>query len=185
MQKAVIGAAIAVLALVILWSAAPGAKAAEQLSIEAFYGNFQGSGIARTDASDYFGLTLRDFDVTVRPEGTGISISWTTVLRQGGDPDNPDVRRKSNNLSFVPSDLPGVYRATNSGDALAGQPLAWAYVDGYTLTVHLLVVLDSGGYVMQTYNRTLSDMGMALEFISIKNGETARKVEGRLTKRTD
>jgi hypothetical protein len=185
MQKAVIGAAIAVLALVILWSAAPGAKAAEQLSIEAFYGNFQGSGIARTDASDYFGLTLRDFDVTVRPEGTGVSISWTTVLRQGGDPDNPDVRRKSNNLSFVPSDLPGVYRATNSGDALAGQPLAWAYVDGYTLTVHSLVVLDSGGYVMQTYNRTLSDMGMALEFISIKNGETARKVEGRLTKRTD
>ena len=185
MQKAVIGAAIAVLALVILWSAAPGAKAAEQLSIEAFYGNFQGSGIARTDASDYFGLTLRDFDVTVRPEGTGISISWTTVLRQGGDPDNPDVRRKSNNLSFVPSDLNGVYRATKSGDALAGQPLAWAYVDGYTLTVHSLVVLDSGGYVMQTYNRTLSDMGMALEFISIKNGETARKVEGRLTKRTD
>ena len=106
MQKAVIGAAIAVLALVILWSAAPGAKAAEQLSIEAFYGNFQGSGIARTDASDYFGLTLRDFDVTVRPEGTGISISWTTVLRQGGGPDNPDVQRKSNNLTFLSSDLP-------------------------------------------------------------------------------
>ena len=105
------------------------------------------------------------------------------VLRQGGDPDNPDVRRKSNSLTFVPSDLPGVYRATTSGDALAGQPLAWAYVDGYTLTVHSLVVLDGGGYVMQTYHRTLSDMGMALEFISIKNGETARRVEGRLTKR--
>ena len=185
MQKAVTGAAVAVLALVLFWSAAPGAKAAEQLSIEAFYGNFQGSGIARTDTSDYFGLTLRDFDVTIRPEGAGISISWTTVLRQGGDPDNPDVRRKSNNLTFVPSDLPGVYRAANSGDALSGQPLAWAYVEGYTLTVHSLVVLNTGGYVMQTYNRTLSDMGMALQFISIKNGETARKVEGRLTKRTD
>ena len=105
------------------------------------------------------------------------------MLRQGGDPDNPDVRRKSNSLTFVPSDLSGVYRATTSGDALAGQPLAWAYVDGYTLTVHSLVVLDGGGYVMQTYHRTLSDMGMALEFISIKNGETARRVEGRLTKR--
>lgn len=185
MQKAIAGVAVAVLALVILWSAAPGAKAGEQLSIEAFYGNFQGSGIARTDSSDYFGLTLRDFDVTIRPEGAGISISWTTVLRQGGDPDNPDVRRKSNNLTFVPSDLPGVYRAANSGDALSGQPLAWAYVEGYTLTVHSLVVLNTGGYVMQTYNRTLSDMGMALQFISIKNGETARKVEGRLTKRTD
>ena len=185
MRKAITAVAAAVLALVILWGAAPGAKAAEQLSIEAFYGNFQGSGIARTDASDYFGLTSRDLDVTIRPEGTGISIAWTTVLRQGGDPDNPDVRRKSNNLIFVPSDLPGVYRATNSGDALSGPPLAWAYVKGYTLTVHSLVVLNTGGYVMQTYKRTLSDMGMALEFISIKNGETARRVEGRLTKRAD
>ena len=185
MRKALNCAAAAVLVLVLLWGATPRAGAAEQLSIEAFYGNFQGSGIARTDASDYFGLTLRDFDVTVRPEGAGISISWTTVLRQGGDPDNPDVRRKSNSVVFVPSDLPGVYRAAESGDALAGQPLAWAYVRGYTLTVHSLVVLDSGDYVMQTYNRTLSDMGMALEFISVENGETARRVEGRLTKRAD
>ena len=46
-------------------------------------------------------------------------------------------------------------------------------------------VLEGGDYVMQTYNRTLSDMGMALEFISIENGETARRVEGRLTKRSD
>ena len=112
MRKALTSATL-VLAIVLLWGAVPGAKAAEQLSIEAFYGNFQGSGIARTDASDYFGLTLRDFDVTIRPEGSGISISWTTVLRQGGDPDNPDVRRKSNSLTFVPSDLPGVYRATH------------------------------------------------------------------------
>ena len=184
MRKALTSAAV-VLALVLLSSAMPGAKAAEQLPLEAFYGNFQGSGIARTDASDYFGLTLRDFDVTIRPQGAGMSISWTTVLRQGGDPDNPDVRRKSNSLDFVPSDLPGVYRAASSGDALAGQPLAWAYVNGYTLTVHSLVVLEGGGYVMQTYQRTLSDMGMALEFISIKNGETARRVEGRLTKRTN
>ncbi len=177
--------AAAALVLVLLSSAIPGARAGEQLSIEAFYGNFQGSGIARTDASDYFGLTARDFDVTVRPEGAGIEISWTTVLRQGGDPDNPNVRRKSSTMVFVPSDSPGVYRAAESGDALAGQPLAWAYVKGYTLTVHSLVVLDSGDYVMQTYNRTLSDMGMTLEFISIENGETARRVEGRLTKRAN
>ncbi|MBT3171225.1 MAG: hypothetical protein HN333_07325 [Rhodospirillaceae bacterium] len=180
MRKAII--AVAALVFILLSGVMPGAHAAEQLSIEAFYGNFRGAGIARSDASDYFGLTLRDFDVTVKPEGAGISISWTTVLRQGGDPDNPDVRRKSNSLSLVPSDMPGVYRAVNSGDALAGQPVAWAYVHGYTLTMHSLVVLDDGSYVMQTYNRTLSDMGMQLEFISVQNGETVRRVEGRLTK---
>jgi hypothetical protein len=121
----------------------------------------------------------------VRPEGAGISIAWTTVLRQGGDPDNPNVRRKSNSVNFVPSELSGVYRAIDSGDALARQPVAWAYVNGYTLTMHSLVVLDGGDYVMQTYNRTLSDMGMALEFISVQNGQTVRRVEGRLTKQTD
>ncbi len=183
MRKAILAAAA--VALILLCGAVPGARAGETLSIEAFYGNFQGSGIARSDASDYFGLTLRDFDVTVRPEGGGISIAWTTVLRQGGDPNNPDVRRKSNSVNFVPSDIPGVFRALGSGDALAGQPVAWAYVHGYTLTMHSLVVLDSGDYVMQTYNRTLSDMGMALEFISVQNGETMRRVEGRLTKRAD
>jgi hypothetical protein len=58
-------------------------------------------------------------------------------------------------------------------------------VQGYTLVLHSLVILDNGDYVMQTYNRTLSDMGMALEFISIQNGETTRKVEGRLTKQSN
>jgi len=28
-------------------------------------------------------------------------------------------------------------------------------------------------------------MGMALEFISVQNGQTVRRVEGRLTKQTD
>ena len=188
MRKAFISAAALALILLfsaMLFSAGPGARAAEQLSIETFYGNFQGSGIARTDDSDYFGLTLRDFDVTVQPEGAGISIAWTTVLRQGGDVDSPNVRRKSNSMIFEPSQLPGIYRTVNSGDALAGQPVAWAYVQGYTLVLHSLVILDNGDYVMQTYNRTLSDMGMALEFISIQNGETTRKVEGRLTKQSN
>ncbi len=34
-------------------------------------------------------------------------------------------------------------------------------------------------------NRKLSDMGMELEFISVENSETARRVEGRLTKRAN
>ena len=142
--------AAAAIALVLFGSTFSGARAGERLSIEAFCGHFQGSGIARSDASDYFGLTLRDFDVTVRPEGSGISIAWTTVLRQGGDPDNPDVRRKSNTLLIEPSGQPGVCRAVGSGNVLAGEPLAWAYIEGYTLTVHSLVVLEGGGYVMQT-----------------------------------
>lgn len=161
------------------------ARAADDLPIEAFYGTFQGSGLARSDESDYFGLTMRDLDVTIGPAEGGVSVSWTTVLRQGGDPSNPDIRRKSDSIVFVPSGRTGIYRGLRTGDPLKGDPLVWAYVRGQTLTVHSLVVLDGGDYVIQTYNRTLNDLGMALEFISVRNGETARRVEGRLTKQSN
>jgi hypothetical protein len=184
MRIAVLGAFAGLAALLIALLGQPG-RAADDLSIEAFYGNFAGSGIARTDDSDYFGLTVRDFDVTIRPAPNGISVSWTTVIRQGGDPAMPNIRRKANSLNFVRTDRAGVFRAENAGDPLSGAPFAWARVAGQTFTVHSLVVLDDGGYVMQTYNRTLSDLGMALEFISVRDGETARRVTGRLTKQSD
>ena len=162
-----------------------GGAVAEDLALEAFHGTFQGSGIARSDVSDYFGLTVRDLDVTMAPAGAGFSITWTTVLRQSGNPDNPDIRHKSATLEFAPSTRPGLYRARSNGDAVAGAPLAWAYVRGHTLTIHLLAVSDSGDYEMQTYHRTLTGLGMELEFINVGNGETIRRVEGRLTKRAN
>lgn len=163
-------------------AAAP-VQAADTLAIEAFYGNFRGSGISRSDVSDYFGLTVRDLDVTIESAaGGGFTVAWTTVIREGGSPDNPDIRRKSDRLTFAPTARPGVYRADRTGDPLAGEPLTWAHLAGYTLTIHTVSVLDSGDYVVQTYNRTLSDLGMELEFVSVRSGETMRRVEGRLTK---
>lgn len=185
MRIAVLGACAGLAALLILLLGQPGRAAAGDLSIEAFYGNFAGSGIARSDDSDYFGLTVRDFDVTIRPAPNGLSISWTTVIRQGGDPATPDIRRKADSLVFMSTDRAGVYRAANAGDPLSGAPFAWARLADQTLTVHSLAVLDDGGYVMQTYNRTVNDLGMALEFISVRDGETARRVTGRLTKQSD
>lgn len=160
-----------------------GARAADELAVEAFYGNYRGSGISRSDVSDYFGLTVRDLDVTINgAAGGGFTVEWTTVIREGGSPDNPDIRRKSDRLTFAPTTRPGVFRADRTGDPLAGEPLTWAHLEGYTLTIHTVSVLDSGDYVVQTYNRTLSDLGMELEFISVRSGETMRRVEGRLTK---
>jgi len=168
-------------ALITCFALAP-VRAADTLSIEAFFGNYRGSGISRSDVSDYFGLTVRDLDVTIEGAGNGFTVAWTTVIRQGGNPDNPDVRRKSDRLTFQPSANPGVYHASGGDDPLHGKPLTWARLQGYTLTIHSVSILESGDYVVQTYNRTLSDLGMALEFISIHSGETVRRVEGRLTK---
>ena len=79
------------------------ALAADNLPIDAFFGKFVGSGIARSDVSDYFGLTVRDLDVTIAGAGGGaVAITWTTVIRQGGDPDNPDIRKKSAQVILEP-----------------------------------------------------------------------------------
>ena len=53
---------------------------------------------------------------------------------------------------------------------------------GQTLTVHTLVITADGGYEMQVYDRTLSALGMNLEFIAFRNGESRRTAKGRLVK---
>ena len=62
--------------------ASGGAQAAD-LGIKAFFGNFQGGGVAENDDSLYFGVTARDFDVDIQPTGQGFSVKWTSVIRGG------------------------------------------------------------------------------------------------------
>ena len=67
-------------------SLAVGAPAnAQDLAKEAFYGHFQGSGVAENSDSLYFGVTVRDLDVQIGPEAPGFYVEWTSVIRGGGD----------------------------------------------------------------------------------------------------
>jgi hypothetical protein len=159
----------------------PAAWAAD-LSINAFVGRFVGSGLARDDVSEYFDLTVRDLDVAITREGAGFNVAWTTVLREGGDPDNPKIKRKSSAVSFVPSDRPGIFRGAQSADPMSGSAYAWARIKGQTLTVHSLVIDEIGSYTMHTYDRTLTGLGMELRFTRVRDGEPTKTVTGRLTK---
>ena len=123
--------------------------------------------------------------MVIRPAGAGFTVAWTTVQRQKGDPNNPDVVRKSSSLSFVPSGRPGIWRAANSADPIAGGTLAWARVKGHTLTVNSMAIGDDGGHEMQVYERTLGDLGMTLAFTRLKDGEPVRTAKGRLVKFAD
>lgn len=163
----------------------PASAQTPDLSIAAFYGIWKGNALSESELSTYFRLTERDLDVIVRPSPRGFTITWTTVLRQKGDPANPEVQRKSTSLRFVPSDRPNIWRATTSGDPLAGRPLAWARIKGQTLTINSMVIEEDGGFEMQIYNRTLSGLGMALEFTRLKDGEPVRTAKGRLIKYAD
>ena len=116
----------------------------------AFFGTFTGTGVAKNRDSIYFAVTVRDLDVRIGPaQGGGFQITWTTVIRRGGDPARPDIRRKSTTKTLVPTGAPGRYRCTDSGDPLAGKELCWARIRGATLSLFLMAVDEAGTYLLQ------------------------------------
>lgn len=157
------------------------ARAAD-LDIKAFHGKFEGGGVAQNEDSLYFGVTARDFDVEIGPDGDGFKLTWMSVIRSGGTPGTPNARRKSSSLTFRPTDRPRVWRAATSGDPVTGGQAAWARISENTLTVYLMVVRDDGAYELQQYDRTLGARGMELVFTRLRDGEKVRTVKGLLVK---
>lgn len=178
LTKAVTHAAIVAVALLVV-AVAPNAMA-QTLPVDAFYGHFQGSGIAENEDSLYFGVTVRDLDVRIGPEAGGFYVEWTSVIRGGGDPNNPDVRKRSQRVSFSPSSKANVF-TSKSNNPMNGA-LIWARIKDRTLTVNVMRVSDTGSYTVQTYDRTVSGTGMILNFVNTKDGEPRRQVEARLVK---
>lgn len=170
----------AILASAFLLAAAP-AMAAD-LPVSAFFGEWRGSALSESRISVHFSLTPRDIGVVVRPAGDGFALTWSTVQRQKGDPNNPVEELKSTTVEFQPA-RPGVWRAVGAKDpAASGEPYIWAHVDGQTLVVSGLQIGADGRHELQIYRRTLSGSGMTLEFTRIVDGEPVRTAEGRLVK---
>ncbi|HYB10943.1 MAG TPA: hypothetical protein VEJ16_14845 [Alphaproteobacteria bacterium] len=161
---------------------------AESITIKAFYGTYEGSGIAKNADSLYFGVTDRDIGVVIHPEGNGFSISWTTVLHAGGNVQNPKVKHRADKLSFVPvsggtqPSRVAQWHATQMPDPMSGNPYAWARLEDTKLTVYMLTIDPDGRYEVQRYDRTLVAGGMELTFTDVRDGEPIRVVRGKLVK---
>lgn len=167
----------------LLLAAATLPASARNLPLDAFFGTFKGTGVAENRDSLYFGVTVRDLDVTIKPTAAqGFAVEWSTVIRSGGDPANPDVQRKTQRVEFLPGKMAGVYVAADNGDPLSGQPYSWARVEGQSLITHLLTVGKDGAYEIQSYVRTLTPTGMAFTFRRTREGEEVRTVKGQLIK---
>lgn len=162
-------------------TAGAGAQARD-LPIGAFYGSFKGGGVAENRDSIYFGVTVRDFDVQIKPEGDGFRVDWATIIRKGGDPNNPKVKRKAQSAVFIPAGNPGVYRAVDLADPLQGGKYAWARIAKQTLYIYALLIDGEGRYDMQIYERTLKPSGMDFVFHRVRDGEPVRTVKGKLIK---
>lgn len=174
--------AAALLLLGGLLTLGPAALAAQNLPVEAFFGRYVGGGIASNEDSLFFAVTARDFDVTIAAAGRGFRIDWTSVIRGGGTPDKPRIRRKSATKILLPTDRPSVFHGTKSGDPLAGKEMCWARITGRTLSVFLMTVDKGGVYELQQYDRSLSGSGMDLVFRSWRDGDRLRTVKGKLVK---
>jgi len=166
----------------LLFIAATGNVQAADLSFKAFFGKFQGGGVAENDDSLYFGVTARDFDVDIQPASSGFSIAWTSVIRSGGTPEKPASRRKTSMRTFKATARTGIWQAVESKDPVEGGELCWARIKDDTLTVYLMVVRDDGVYELQQYDRKLLATGMEMSFTRLRDGDKVRRVKGRLVK---
>ena len=68
-------------------------------------------------------MTTRDFDMVIKPESGGVRVDWTSVIRRGGDPLNPRVRRKESSKLLRSTDMPNVFHGSKSGNPLEGKEL--------------------------------------------------------------
>jgi hypothetical protein len=169
-----------IVCLVALLWASP--AAAKDVAIAAFFGVWEGSAVSESEISLYFRLTSRDIGVEVRPAGEGFSITWKTVQRQKGDPDNPTEELKSATTTYRPL-RPGVWAAEGNADPLtAGDPYSWAYVRDNTLVIKSMAIRADGTHEMQIYERTLGGTGMELQFTRLQDGAEVRRAKGRLIK---
>ncbi|HUT47944.1 MAG TPA: hypothetical protein VM325_01280 [Alphaproteobacteria bacterium] len=150
-------------------------------TIKDFEGHYVGVGVTRVKQSaGRVAARDRDLDVVIiaGPDG-GFSLSWKTVFLYRWTKSEESKKRLSS-LTFKPTGKPGIWRATRSGDPLAGRAMIWARLAGKVLSVYVVAADPGGGLVTAIYQRTLTKTGMQLRFSSQRDGKQLRTVDAVL-----
>lgn len=179
---------ILILLAVMAAVAAPVARA-ENVPIQGFYGEFEGRTLFPMGEQ-----RNRDLFVRIQALGRfGFSVEWRTTITKS----SKTSALRDQILEFTPTSRPSVYLGvfTSSEEPpppatdesrvsgpVDGVPYAWARIAERTLTINVLTIEDTGDYVMQIYNRTLTDTGMTLEFMRVRNGHIEQNIKGNLTR---
>jgi hypothetical protein len=162
----------------------PFGATAQDISINAFNGVWRGSALSESNISVHFRVTARDLDVEIRPFGAGgFTVRWATILRQKGDPNAPVEILKEAQVAFNPDKTrEKVWVAATQGDPVAGEAFYWARLGGQTLTIYSLGIAEDGTSELQIYRRSLTGLGMQLDFSRTVDGEAVRSARGKLIK---
>ena len=164
-------AAIALLLVVLGWSAPAGA---ENARLE----NFLGPWIGQTFGDSP--LERRGTLLVERAGPDGFAIEWTSF-------EAPEGKMRQRRLVFTAAQREGLWRSAGPNDPVANVA-AWAYLAGRTLTINTIAVLDDGRLERQIYYRTLTRDGLTLAYRRYIDSEVERTLElkfYRLLKRLD
>lgn len=156
---------------------------APALSIDPYFGDWQGSATASSETDEDFPTSKRDIAVSVNKNNLGgFLLSWSTLQRQKGNPKAPLEVLKSTTVEFVPALAPNTWRAKADTDPYTGGILYWARLDGRGLVISSFTVNSDGRPEFQTYTRRVIGKEMKLEFSNVVDGKFVRTVKGTLRK---
>lgn len=166
--------------LVPLLASAP-AGAQEALSIDAFFGRWEGSALGQSADEPTIDYGVRDLDVRISGTADGFEITWFTVPRAGSlTAPEAEAQRRFTTAHFVRSG-PSTWQAEGAEGPGASFSHTWARLEGRSLYVYVLEIDDNGIYQLARYKRTISPAGvMDLQFTRTRDGTTVRRVSGSL-----
>ena len=177
--RSVLVALAAVLSLALPAFSAP--KPPQPLTIEAYYGEWQGTATAMSETDEDFPTSSRDIALKIdKSDLGGLIISWSTLQRQKGNPKAPLEVMKSTSVELVPAVVPNTWKAKADADPYTGGILYWARLDGSGLVISSFTINADGKPEYQTYRRRVAGNDMKLEFSNVTDGKFVRTVRGSL-----
>lgn len=153
---------------------------AEDMPIEHFSGRFTGEGRIQSGDGAETPIAGRQSEVEISVTAEGFTLYWNTLMVDEANP--AEVKVKANELTFVRTSTPGVFRSAEPNDIWSGKPVTWAYIENTTLFVSSVIVKEDGSYDVTTYARTVTNNDLDLVFTRVRDGEQVRRVTGRLSR---
>ncbi len=107
-------------------------------------------------------------------EGGGFTVTWTSF--EAPTHSDSGIIRRERKLDFVPTDIPGLYRAKGANDPVTDLA-AWAYIDGEVLSLSTVAVQPDGRLERQIYDRTVSGDGLFLSYRRYLDADLVRTID--------
>jgi hypothetical protein len=164
-------------------SLAASKKAPAPITVESYFGDWQGTATAMSETDEDFPTSRRDIALTItKSDLGGLMVSWSTLQRQKGNPKAPLEVLKSTTVEFVPAAVQNTWKAKADVDPYTGGVLYWARLDGSGFVISSFTINQDGKPEYQTYRRRLNGPEMKLEFSNVTDGKFVRTVKGSLKK---